>query len=99
MKFHLLAVQCRSGTLRSMSPGQEWIIDASECLVTRIDNVDSMRQLCDRIIQDLGLHVVGRPQWHQFPDPGGVKAMYLLSESHLTCHTYPEYRLATLNLY
>ncbi len=25
--------------------------------------------------------------------------MALLSESHLTCHTYPEYGLATINLY
>ncbi len=25
--------------------------------------------------------------------------MYMLSESHLACHTYPEHRLATFNLY
>jgi S-adenosylmethionine decarboxylase len=37
--------------------------------------------------------------WHQFPQPGGVTGLYLLSESHLACHTFPETRLATFNLY
>ena len=29
----------------------------------------------------------------------GVTALYLLAESHLACHTYPESQLATFNLY
>jgi S-adenosylmethionine decarboxylase len=28
-----------------------------------------------------------------------VTALYMLSESHLACHTYPEYGVATFNLY
>jgi S-adenosylmethionine decarboxylase len=28
-----------------------------------------------------------------------VTALFMLSESHLACHTYPEHRLATFNLY
>jgi len=38
-------------------------------------------------------------QWHRFPHPGGVTGLYLLTESHLACHTYPEHALATFNLY
>jgi hypothetical protein len=37
--------------------------------------------------------------WHQFPQPGGVTGLYLLTESHLACHTFPETGLATFNLY
>jgi S-adenosylmethionine decarboxylase len=37
--------------------------------------------------------------WHQFSLPAGVSGLALLSESHLTCHTYPEFRAATFNLY
>ena len=29
----------------------------------------------------------------------GVSGLALLSESHLACHTYPEFRAATFNLY
>jgi S-adenosylmethionine decarboxylase len=43
--------------------------------------------------------VVGKPLWHQFPGAGGVTGLYLLSESHLACHTYPEFGAATFNLY
>ncbi|HWO24019.1 MAG TPA: S-adenosylmethionine decarboxylase, partial [Kofleriaceae bacterium] len=37
--------------------------------------------------------------WHVFPGEGGVTAMYLLEESHLTIHTFPEAGLVTLNAY
>ena len=36
---------------------------------------------------------------YQFPQPGGVTGLYLLTESHLACHTYPETGIATFNLY
>jgi S-adenosylmethionine/arginine decarboxylase-like enzyme len=34
-----------------------------------------------------------------FPGAGGVTALYLLAESHLTIHTFPETGAATLNAY
>jgi S-adenosylmethionine decarboxylase len=45
------------------------------------------------------LNVVGLPQWHKFSPDGGVTRLYLLTESHLSCHTYPESGIATFNLY
>jgi S-adenosylmethionine decarboxylase len=30
---------------------------------------------------------------------GGLTGLYLLTESHLACHTYPESGTATFNLY
>lgn len=88
-----------------MSTGLEWLIDAEGCRVAPLCNIDLLRAVCDEIVSKLSLHVVGSPVWHQFPaaaggdGPGGVTGMYLLSESHLTIHTFPEFRAATLNLY
>jgi len=82
-----------------MLAGTELIIDAFECASHRVRDLSCVRSVCDRIIEELGLTVIGIPQWHQFPDPFGVTGLYLLSESHLTCHTFPEFGLATLNLY
>ncbi len=55
--------------------------------------------MCERIISDLDLQVMGEALWHKFPSPGGVTALFLLTESHLACHTYPETGIATFNLY
>ena len=82
-----------------MDIGHEWLIDAEGCSAERLCDLQTLRQLCDRIIIDLDLHVIGQGVWHQFPSPGGVTGLFLLSESHLACHTYPETRLATFNLY
>lgn len=62
-------------------------------------DLDLIGSICDSVVRDLGLTVVGSPQRHAFPGPGGVTTLYLLSESHLACHTYPEYSFATFNLY
>ena len=79
--------------------GCEWIVDARGCDSSRLQDLALMQRLCQRIIDDLTLKVVGQPQWHQFPGHAGVTGLYLLSESHLACHTYPEHQLVTFNLY
>jgi S-adenosylmethionine decarboxylase len=82
-----------------MSLGTEWVVDASGCDAETLADIAHLRLLFDRIIRDLELHVVGEICWHQFPEPGGVTGLALLSESHLTCHTYPEFGAASFNLY
>ena len=79
--------------------GKEWIVDALGCSAERLRDHGRLAGLMDRIIADLGLHVVGEGIWHRFPHPGGLTGLYLLTESHLACHTYPEFGLATFNLY
>ena len=82
-----------------MNVGTEWLVDAEGCSADTLRDVDTVRGLCEEVIADLGLRVVGDPMWHQFPQPGGVTGLYLLTESHLACHTFPETRIATFNLY
>jgi S-adenosylmethionine decarboxylase len=82
-----------------MPVGQEWIIDALGCSPERLRDRLTLERLCFRIITDLDLHVIRESIWHQFPSPGGITSIFLLSESHLTCHTYPEIGVATFNLY
>jgi S-adenosylmethionine decarboxylase len=82
-----------------MDVGTEWLIDAFDCRRDRLADVDFLHGVCDEIIAALDLHVVGQAQWRQFPPPGGVTALCLLTESHLSLHTYPEKGVATLNLY
>ncbi|MFM8252095.1 MAG: S-adenosylmethionine decarboxylase family protein [Planctomycetota bacterium] len=82
-----------------MPTGYEWIVDATDCLPQQLQSGAVLRAIAATIIAELDLHVVGEPLWHQFPDPGGWTGLYLLSESHLTVHTFPERGVASWNLY
>jgi S-adenosylmethionine decarboxylase len=79
--------------------GTAWVIDAYGCDPDRLRDLDAVGALLDEVVRALELHVVAPPQRHRFPDPGGVTALYLLSESHLAIHTFPESGVATLDLY
>jgi len=78
--------------------GAEWVIDAAGCEPDRLTCLATVDEICQRLIGSLQLRVIGQRQAHQFGPPHGVTALYLLSESHLACHTYPEHGLATWNL-
>lgn len=82
-----------------MTTGVEWIVDAYGCRAEDLRDPRPLRDLCATLIEELPLHVIGEPHWHQFPGPGGWTGLYLLTESHLSCHTFPELGLATFNLY
>jgi S-adenosylmethionine decarboxylase len=82
-----------------MSLGTEWVVDANGCDRELLEDIERLRAIFDRIISDLELHVLGDIAWHKFPGAGGVSGLALLSESHLTCHTYPEFGAASFNLY
>jgi S-adenosylmethionine decarboxylase len=82
-----------------MIAGTEWIVDANGCRPEALRDLALLKEVFHRVVTELRLHVVGEILWQRFPPPGGITGMALLSESHLTCHTYPEFGLATINLY
>ena len=82
-----------------MEPGCEWIVDANGCDPSALRSLSALQALFDRIISDLRLQPVADAVWHQFPDAGGITGVVVLSESHLTAHTFPERGFAAVNLY
>ena len=66
----------------------------NESLLTTLD---SGKPLCDSIVLALDLHVVGMVS-HQFT-PHGYTLLYLLSESHFSIHTYPEYQSCYIDIF
>jgi len=79
--------------------GDEWIVEARGCDAARLADVQALQQLFASVVEELALNPVGEAQWHRFPGPGGVTGMLMLSESHLTVHTFPEHASACLNLF
>lgn len=79
--------------------GTMHVVDAHGCNPETLRSVDMLQRLFDELAGDLHLHAVAPPVWHVFPGHAGVTGMVLLSESHLTIHTYPESARAAIDLY
>lgn len=78
--------------------GCEWIIEAHGCDPAALADREALCALFDRMIADMDLHRAGGQLWHEFSG-GGVTGMVLLKESHVTCHTFPEYGSLCLNVF
>ncbi len=81
-----------------MIVGTEWLVEAAGCNPIYLRDEQRLRRLFDAVMNDLGLKAIDAI-WHKFPGEGGVTGLVALTESHLSCHTYPEHDTATFNLY
>ena len=78
--------------------GRELIVDVEDIENDSVlETIDGIRPLMEKIIENCKLNVVGKCK-HQF-SPYGATMLYLLSESHLTIHTYVKERACSINLY
>src|SRR5262245_57662176 len=83
----------------ALDTGLEWVVDAFGCAPEALRDQEQLGRVFARAVLELGLHPVAPAQFHAFPGPGGVTGMLMLSESHLTCHSFPERGFAAFNLY
>ncbi|MGH7782777.1 MAG: adenosylmethionine decarboxylase [Candidatus Binatia bacterium] len=81
-----------------MIVGTEWLIEAAGCSSDALRDETVLRSVFSDIVADLDLKTINEV-WHKFEGEGGVTGLVALTESHLTCHTYPEHGIATFNLY
>jgi|688.fasta_scaffold2343285_2 S-adenosylmethionine decarboxylase len=78
--------------------GTHIIIDVSNILDNeKLKYSTSIFPIMDKIIEQFQLKVVAKAS-HQF-DPFGFTGVYVLSESHLSIHTFVEERKLALDLY
>ncbi len=63
----------------------------------KISKVEKTKAILDSVIARSGLCCISS-SFHQFK-PYGVSAVYLLCESHLSIHTWPEYEYVALDIF
>ena len=82
------------------TPGLHLIGDLFECSCDLSIFTDSkfLENTCSSFVQNAGLTEVGK-FFHQFDGEGGVTGMIVLTESHMSLHTWPEKKYVTLDVY
>ncbi len=77
--------------------GHHYIVEASGCDPKIIGSVEKVQQILIKAAEIAGAHV-----WSisvsKFP-PHGVSGVVVISESHISTHTWPEYGYGALDIY
>jgi len=79
--------------------GIEWLLEIYGCPEEALRSRERLTGLFQMIVSVMGLKPLGDCVWHQFPETGGLTGFWLLQESHLAIHTFPEFQSACLNVF
>ena len=79
--------------------GCEWIVEAYGCDPSGLAELARLQALFSDLAAGMKLHPVDEPLWHKFPGTGGITGLTLLAESHIACHTFPEFGSLCLNVF
>ncbi len=77
--------------------GTHLLVDFAECNVELLDDEVYLRSSCTTAAEEMGASVVAVHS-HRF-EPYGVSVMIILAESHLSLHSWPEYGMASADIY
>ena len=81
--------------------GKHILIDIKNIECDKLKLVDDIKPFMNKIVEELKLNVVGEcsHQFEKFNSPYGATMVYLLSESHLSVHTFVDEGKITLDLF
>ncbi len=77
--------------------GRHIIIEFTECSFDKINNQPFLEELLVRAAKKAGATVLSSHS-HMF-SPQGVSALVIISESHLSCHSFPEVGLVMADFF
>ena len=82
----------------SVSTGKHMICDLTNIRnMTRLESMDKMHELLEDICAKYDFTILTKSQ-HKF-EPQGLTILYMLSESHISIHTFPEKQYLAFDIY
>ena len=81
--------------------GKHILIDVKNINGDKLKSIQAIKPFMDRVEEELNLSVVGECSYQFVKDnePYGVTMVYLLSESHLSIHTFVDEGKITIDLF
>ena len=80
-----------------MITGQHLILDIKNCKKNILNDLEKCKTLFDEICQKYKLTVLNKS--HQLFQPQGISILFLLSESHISMHSWPEVNMVSIDCY
>jgi len=69
----------------------EYAIGSIEVINKEVfSSIEKLREIVLRVCKECSINVVGE-KFHSFENPRGLTYCFILSQSHLVLHTWPEY--------
>ena len=81
--------------------GKHILVDIKNISSDKLKLIEDVKPFLDKLVEELKLNVVGEcsHQFEKFNSPYGATMIYLLSESHLSVHTFADEGKITLDLF
>jgi len=77
--------------------GKHFVASYLDCDPKALGDLTGLLEAMDEAVKSSGASILNRT-YHIFP-PNGLTAVYLLSESHASIHTYPEFGACFVDLF
>jgi S-adenosylmethionine decarboxylase proenzyme len=81
----------------STTVGIHYIIDIDDVDAGMMIDNDNLIKICDKTLEIGEVHILKR-MIHPF-EPHGLTLLYLLTESHFSMHTWPEYQKIRIDFF
>lgn len=77
--------------------GHHCLLNVYGCKEEVLENVEFILRVLEKAAKECGATVL-QTAYHKF-EPQGLTAILLLSESHISVHTYPEHKSAAFDIF
>jgi len=84
--------------------GIHLMIDAYNCNEKDLDDANFVYSLLEGVVQEIDMHMLTLPyivraKGNNIKDPGGWSGFVIIEESHMSIHTFPKRRFASIDIY
>lgn len=80
------------------TPGRHVLADLRGIEAPLLTDANALRAVLIQAAEYAGAHVLGA-HFHHFGEQAGVTGVVMLSESHISIHTWPEHGFAALDIF
>ena len=77
--------------------GKHLLLDLIDCDAALLDDIEYLREVVTNTARQIGATVI-KDSFYQFT-PQGVSGVIIIAESHISIHTWPEYKFAAVDVF